>query len=255
MSNLTDLSDDYTELIVELYEDAKLNNNKVLSKVKGQFFVPDGKSRNSRFYPRSLWEKVLGNEEIVESLSNGMLGTLLHPTDPKMAHPLYSSHVVKNLWIDEKGKGMGEAFILDTPVGRIVDTFHKSKLVKLFTSSRAWGSFKEGKKIDGMPVVDEENYVFKTFDIVLDPGFREAAPKFESNSMEAEALESLSECYLNGSCDCVLKTVSDTMTTPLEEIEEIAETFLDNIEHIDLPKAEKQGRARQLLEDINTLLK
>ncbi len=221
--DIIDFSDDFVPLEVELYESVQ-NIPKVLGKFKGTFFVPDGVSRNKRFYPENLWRKAIGSEPVQESLRDGMLGTLLHPEaqpdgrQSKFAHPIYSSHVVKNLWIDQKKAGMGEGYVLDTPVGRIIETFQKSKLVKLYVSSRAWGKYEDGRKKDGLPVVDEHNYVLKTFDFVLEPGFLEAKPQFNEQMLQ------LAECYLG------------------------------NMGHFDMPKAEQESRARKLVRDVDFVL-
>lgn len=105
-----DLSNDFWEpdYSSDIYESVQ-GNSKILGRWQGQMFVPDGKSRNRRFYTESLWRKVLADEEVQRTLKNGMLGTLLHPTDEKMAHPIYSSHVIKKLWIDGK-KGLGSIY-------------------------------------------------------------------------------------------------------------------------------------------------
>ena len=214
-----DFSDDYVELNPELME-AKSSSlpPKTLGRFRGTFFIPGGVSRNNRYYPESLWRKVLESDEVKASLKNGMIGTLLHPKEEKYAHPIYSSHVVKRLWIDEKKKtGMGEAYLLDTPVGRVCETFAKSGLVKLYVSSRAWGRY-DGE-MNGIPVVDEDNFLFKTFDLVLDPGFLEASPQF------SEQLEMLSEC------------------------------FLENINEWRLSRVERESKAVKLIRDVDIILK
>lgn len=213
---LIDFSSDLTDYQQTMYE-AVSGNPRILAKAVGQFFVPDGESRNGRFYTKKFWESVISSDTCKSRLNNGMLGTLLHPTDPKMAHPIYSSHVLKRLWIDGK-KGMGEAFILDTPIGRIVDTFQASKLVKLYTSSRAQGAYKT-ERYNGLLMPDENKFNLETFDFVLDPGFMEASPDIKG------MMESISECYM------------------------------DNFKYIDLPKSDKESRAKRLVEDVNIILK
>lgn len=224
MNEFIDLSDDIVNLNTTIYESI-VGVPKVLGKMRGTFFCPNGISRNDRYYSESLWRKQLERSDVKRSLVDGMAGTLLHPTNEKMAHPIYSSHVVKRLWIDESLNGMGEAYILDTPVGRIVDTFQKAKdengnnLMNLYVSSRAWGKYKEGKTHDGVPVVDEDNFVFKTFDIVLEPGFLQAKPQFEG------MIESLAECYI------------------------------DHIKDTDITKAKKESKSSKFLRDIDLILK
>ena len=156
----------------------------VLSKVRGVFFVPDGTSRNKRYYPKSLWEKALAKKDVQERLeAKRMFGTIGHDQLINDAAILDGkiSHIVTNLEIDNNGQGIGEALILDTPAGRGLNTLLKAGS-KLFVSSRALGRFK-GEK-DGLPVVDENSYQLQTFDFVIDPGFLEAHPNLK------EALES-----------------------------------------------------------------
>ena len=60
-------------------ESSEVDGKHILGKVKGEFFVPDGKSRNKRFYPRELWEKVISSQAIKEKLANRlMFGTIGH---------------------------------------------------------------------------------------------------------------------------------------------------------------------------------
>jgi len=215
--------DDITPYEPAIYESVggEDGRNKILAHAVGQFFVPGGVSRNKRYYPPTLWPKILESATTQTKLRDGMLGTLLHPEPKsKFSHPMYASHVVKKLWIEGQNKGMGEAYILDTPVGRIVDTFQKSGLVKLYVSSRAYGKYVDGKTYQGMPIVDENHYMFNTFDWVLEPGFLEAAPEFVG-----EQLVTLAECYL------------------------------DNYQDLIINKIEAESRAKKLERDINFILR
>lgn len=164
------LDDLLTDFLLEDYESK--SGDFVLGRVRGVFFVPNGTSRNKRYYPRQTWEKAL--EECKSRLEDGMLGTLLHPRTPEWAHPVWSSHVVKRLWIGEDDKGYGEAYVLDTPVGRVVNTFLRSGLVRLYVSSRAWGKTERQGDVE---VVVPGQYRLEAFDFVLEPGFLEARPE------------------------------------------------------------------------------
>ena len=221
-----DLSDDYFQFNFTIDESYKSKNDKILNRIHGSFFVPEGYSRNKRYYSRSLWENKIYSEGVQRSLKDGMLGTLLHPTDEKMAHPIYSSHVVKKLWIDNDSNGMGEAYIFDTPVGRIVNTLGESKLVNLYVSSRAYGKI-TNEKIGGYSKVDENNFILKTFDIVLEPGFFEASPKFEASNPELLA--------------------------------DLTESFVDDLSEVrkyhGWSRRHASDRARRLDKDLNLLLK
>jgi hypothetical protein len=160
----------------------------IIGRVVGQFFVPGGTSRNGRFYPESLWEKVLKSSEVQERLSERkMFGTIGHDEEPVSESQLRNgevSHIISKLWIDvdDSGKklGMGEALILGTQSGINLNIYLRSG-VGLNTSSRASGRFLEGKENNGVPVVDEDSYIFETFDFVQDPGFLAAKPELVEN--------------------------------------------------------------------------
>ena len=162
----------------------------VLSKVSGPFFFPGGTSRNERYYPQELWEKALKQPRVQEKLKNlVMYGTVFHP---KSEPPIEDySHVITNLWIDRdpisgKRVGMGEAYILDTPRGKVLNTFLKLGS-KWCVSSRASGAYISGKTTEsGAQVVDPDTYQLDTFDFTPDPGFLDAHPRL------VESLERLS---------------------------------------------------------------
>jgi hypothetical protein len=109
-----------------------------------------------------------------------MYGTVFHPQkEPSIEE---YSHVITNLWIDRdrvtgKKIGMGEALILDTPRGRVLNTFLKLGS-RWCVSSRASGSFLPGKKTQsGAQIVDPDTFQLETFDFTPDPGFLDAHPK------------------------------------------------------------------------------
>jgi hypothetical protein len=174
-------------------ESNEVDGEHILAKIKGTFFVPDGKSRNGRFYPKSLWEKVIASpmtQSLIESRT--MYGTIGHDAklDDKGLRDGLASHIMTNIKINEDGTGEGEAIIIDTPAGRVLNTYLRAGS-KLFVSSRADGTF-NGKTNDGLAIVDENTYDLKGWDFVIDPGFLQANPRL------AEALdEALSEVETN----------------------------------------------------------
>lgn len=165
--------------------ESEVNGQSILAKVSGVFFVPDGTSRNKRYYPKSLWEKALGKPEIKEKLaSRRMLGTIGHDqliNDMAILEGKVS-HIVTSLKIDENGKGIGEALILDTKAGKVLNTLLRAGS-KLFVSSRATGKYADAQH-KGMPIVDENTYALSTFDFVIDPGFLEANPELKESFEE-----------------------------------------------------------------------
>lgn len=175
-------------------EEAKseVDGQHILGKLKGQFFVPDGVSRNKRFYSKNLWEKVLSTPEVIEALKDRrMFGTISHTQniDDDALREGKISHIVTDLKI-EGDKGMGEALILNTPTGNILNTMLRAGS-KLYVSSRAMGKY--NGHANGVPAIDENNYQFSGFDIVIDPGFHQAKPdlveSLELNTAEGETMD------------------------------------------------------------------
>lgn len=163
---------------------SEVDGKVILGRVVGPMFVPNGTSENERFYPRSLWEKVLANKEVAERLSKRLVyGKIGHEDKPVTEDDLEKgrvSHILTKMWIDDIGRGMGEALILGTDAGRNLYTYLKAGS-KLKPSTRANGRYLEGKTHEGMPIVDEDNYIFETVDFVLTPGFREVETKLVEN--------------------------------------------------------------------------
>jgi hypothetical protein len=160
-----------------IVEDAsEVDGVHILAKIKGQFFVPDGTSRNGRYYPRALWEKQVDDPKIKTRLAKRtMFGTIGHNGDLDDAgiREGNASHFMTKIFIDEDGRGMGEALVMGTPTGKILNTLLRSGSA-LDVSSRADGTYK-GKK-DGLPIVDEATYSLSGWDFVIDAGFLEANP-------------------------------------------------------------------------------
>ena len=186
---------DREKILESVVKKSRAGLNKVLAILEGPYFVPDGYSQNKRFYPRRLWEKVIS--EIRDDLKlRGRIGTLQHPKLEGDDHPQHVSHILKDLWIKDN-LGYGKSYILNTPMGSLVHTLatatdeEGAPLIKLFVSSRAYGNY-IGKDEHGNDIVNPDDYLFETFDIVLQPGFFEAAPDFKPvvESLIQEILES-----------------------------------------------------------------
>lgn len=188
----------YTE---QLYETKASNTPGVLATVSGPFFFPELPSRNKRVYPEKAWENALNNPYTVRQLANGlMLGTVGHKEmefDELIAEQKVS-HVTRKLWVEENNGrypdiksskvGFGEADILDTPVGRILNTLLQAKC-KLGVSSKSFGDY-NAKDTLGNQIVDENKFFCQRFDFVVDPGYLQAMPQLK------EALENLESLYI-----------------------------------------------------------
>ena len=155
-----------------------IDGKAIIGLIEGQFFVPDGKSRNERFYPRTLWENILGSKSVRDRLDSLlMFGMIGHEDKSISEEDLRSgnvSHIISNLWIDDNNRGMGKAYILNTEAGKNLYIYLKAG-AKLKTSSRARGKFVESEKKDGLPVVDTDSFFLETFDFVINPGFEETS--------------------------------------------------------------------------------
>lgn len=169
-------------------KDSRVDGENIIGSVEGVFFVPDGFSRNNRFYPCELWNKQLSDNEINRRLNSSiMFGCIGHSQGPVTEQDLSDgkvSHIMDKLWIDENtGMGMGKAYILNTPAGRNLRTYLKAGS-NLKVSSRGEGSFAEGVEKDGHPVVEAASYNLITFDFVIEPGFTETNPQLQENYIE-----------------------------------------------------------------------
>lgn len=174
------------------------SSNEVLGIMEGIFFMPGGYSRNKRFYSEKLWSNTLESSVTKSKLSSGsMFGMFEHPMVNSMetkdglhtsSHYKYSGIVTKQLKIVESSGrkiGYGKAYILNTPIGNILNVMLKAKdengqpLIKLAVSSRAYAKT-SGTDKQGNDIIDENNYYLDSFDVVVNPGIAEAFPEYKS---------------------------------------------------------------------------
>jgi hypothetical protein len=132
----------------------------------------DKVNRNNRIYSKKLVEdRILNNPNIKEALKNkSMLGEGGHPeTRVEISYPDVALCVEK-LWIPDDSKNLlwGRFAILDTPVGRILETLVKYGS-SIGISARA---MTDSIEKDGHEIISETTYDLITFDAVPDPGFK-----------------------------------------------------------------------------------
>lgn len=155
---------------------------------RGIFSSYDKKNGNNRIYKKSLWEKVLKDKKVLESLKNGrMLGELEHP-EYRNVRMQNASHMVYKLELGDDGFVYGEAKTLDTPDGRILGACIKAGC-KPGVSTRGEGSVIEENDCS---YVDESDYELLTVDVTLDPSVSEAFPNIMESTI-AKAVSSLLE--------------------------------------------------------------
>ena len=155
------------KLIAEAIENVEYiceeNDGNKNYKIRGIFMQGDIKNRNGRVYPMEVLTNEVKNYNrkfVNEKRAYGELG---HPEGPTVNLERVS-HLVTDLYPDGKNI-MGEARILDTPMGKIVKTL-MDEGTKLGVSSRGMGSLDER---DGAKYVRSDFYLAAAADIVADP--------------------------------------------------------------------------------------
>ena len=132
-------------------------------KIRGIFMQADIKNRNGRIYPMEVLNEEVKkyNKNFIEQ--NRAFGELGHPDGPTVNLERVS-HMITSLEPDGKNF-IGEAKIMDTPMGKIVKNL-MDEGAKLGVSSRGMGSLKQK---GGANVVSDDFYLATAADIVADP--------------------------------------------------------------------------------------
>ena len=147
---------------VEYITEEKDNGEKTY-KIKGVFMQSEVKNRNGRVYPFPVLEKEVNryNKQYVNE--NRAFGELGHPDGPTV-NLERASHMITSL--KPEGKNfIGEAKILKTPMGKIVENLMDAG-GKLGVSSRGMGSLVQK---NGANYVKDDFYLATAADIVADP--------------------------------------------------------------------------------------
>ena len=208
--------------LCESGDSSLIDGQYIIGMVEGQFFQPDGMSRNKRWYSRTLWENVLKSADVKNRLMNHtMFGEIGHSDGPVTDNTLRSgdaSHIIADLWIDEKGRGMGRAYILGTETGRRLKIYLGAK-AKLKVSTRGEGVYLDGEKHDGCPVIDPNSYELQTVDFVLNPGFLETSANLtaQRESVETTTPEKVNETMAQASKEGENRMDMEKYVAKLEE--------------------------------------
>jgi hypothetical protein len=204
-----------------------------------------------------LWENAIG--KVQDRLkTRTMFGTIGHETelsDLSIAEGKVS-HITTNVFIDENNQGIGEALILNTPAGKVLNTLLRAGS-ELYVSSRAEGRFSGNK--DGIPAVDENVYNLIGWDFVLNPGFLKANPKLaeeysnlENNQgdkeMGTELLEKLTRENLE------IKQRLEESTTKLSAIEEALAPLKEENAHLTAQLGESEKIREELTKQNEELV-
>ena len=132
-------------------------------KIRGIFMQADIKNRNGRIYPMEVLDEEVKkyNKNFIQQ--NRAFGELGHPDGPTVNLERVS-HMITSLKPDGKNF-IGEAKIMDTPMGKIVKNL-MDEGAKLGVSSRGMGSLRQK---GGANVVSDDFYLATAADIVADP--------------------------------------------------------------------------------------
>lgn len=229
----------FSESIISEMKPTASTSSNVLCTLTGPCMEFGSVNRNNRIYSRKLVEdRIINNPTVKECLKNrSMLGEGGHPENRvDISYPEVALAVTK-LWIPDDGKNMlwGSFDILDTPVGRILNTLAQYG-TRIGISARAVA---DSVQKDGHEVILENSYELITFDAVTEPGFKCAR------------LEKL---------DSVSKSVEQMSTKELKESSAALKAFKNpvfesRIRSLDkeISKRENKVDSRALLESIDRL--
>ena len=146
------------EFITEEKEDGKKSY-----KIRGIFMQSDIKNRNGRVYPQEVLAKEVAKYNKNFITQNRAFGELGHPDGPTVNLERVS-HMITKLAPDGKNF-IGEAKIMDTPMGKIVKNL-MDEGARLGVSSRGMGSLEQR---NGANYVKDDFYLATAGDIVADP--------------------------------------------------------------------------------------
>ncbi len=147
---------------VEYITEEKENGEKEY-KIKGIFMQADIKNRNGRIYPMDILKKEVAQYNRNFTEQKRAFGELGHPDGPTVNLERVS-HMITALYPDGKNF-IGEAKIMDTPMGKIVKSL-MDEGAKLGVSSRGLGSLEQK---NGASYVKDDFYLATAADIVADP--------------------------------------------------------------------------------------
>lgn len=154
--------------------------------VRGEFARAGLATENKRMYPKEVWEKEIKRLKTAMT-ERQVFGEIDHPSDGRTSLQRVS-HIVTEMRV-ENGILVGEAEILPTEKGKILETLLKSGC-KIGVSSRGFGSVKSND--DGVDVV-QEDYRLVTFDFVAEPADKTAYPEVFFEGVEFPEMSKLTD--------------------------------------------------------------
>ena len=172
--------------IVERFEYKKLSKEEmeargILGRLYGVIADFKNPTRNGRFYSKELWIKTLNSETFKEKIENKLIvGEIEHPEDRAAIDPREGAICLAEMpTFGDDGNLYGVFDILDTPNGRILNTYCKYG-TKIGISSRAQGDLIQGANGEE---VDPDTYDFETWDAVFMPAVKHARQTYVTESV------------------------------------------------------------------------
>lgn len=162
------------KLITEVVEDLKYvteakENGKKNLYIEGVFLQGAIKNRNGRVYPVEVLDKEVRRYDEQYIQKGRALGELGHPDGPTINLDRVSHKIVS---LRREGTNfVGRAKIMDTPMGKIVESLINDG-VTIGVSSRGMGSIRLNK--EGINEVQDDFYLATAADIVADPSAPDA---------------------------------------------------------------------------------
>ena len=181
--------------------------------IEGPFMQAEIKNRNGRVYPMEVLEKEVKryNEQYIKN--NRAFGELGHPEGPTVNLDR-ASHMITRLEPD--GKNMiGEAKIMDTPMGKIVKTL-RDEGATLGVSSRGMGSLEQK---NGANYVKDDFMLAAAADIVADPSAPQA---FVNGIMEGKEWVWNNGLLKEVELEDIVETVEESVRKKLPNVEALA---------------------------------
>jgi len=154
-------------------------------KVRGLFQEAEKPNGNKRIYRKDTLVREVQRLQCMIG-ERRLIGELDHPAN-EVVHLANSSHLITGLHM-QGNQVIGEAEILNTPAGKVLQELIKSG-VKIGISSRGTGTL--------TPIVGEscfqvgDNLKMITWDMVSDPSCQGAFPSLQENQLMAEQRENI----------------------------------------------------------------
>lgn len=225
----------------KLYEEVSSKKRPgVLRVIRGPVAEWDNLNRNRRLYTEKLWDKVLSSSYVKEQLMyKTLFGECNHPESRFEVDFSRVSHVIWDMWkVPESNQVYAEIAILDTPLGRILNTLYEAGGI-IGYSSRAGGTLHQRKDY---VEVDERDYNFVTFDAVPYPSVVAARPQ--------EVLESVVEGLKEELPDNIHEKLCAIIKESGSENKDVIKDFIYSIKGFNMDKEIQLLESASVKEEI-----